>query len=78
MGRRWYDTFKHELADLGFCASTTDPRVFYAQIKCKILILTAHINNCTMTGSSGKLITMYKAKLNDKFLLTDLVKSLVT
>ena len=71
-GHRWYNTFKRELADLGFHASTTDPGVFYAQIKCKILILAMHVNDCAMTGSSGKLITMYKAKLNDKFPLMDL------
>jgi hypothetical protein len=72
VGHRWYDTFLHELADLGFCASAANPRVFYAQIKGKLLILAAHVNDCMMTESSGKLITAYKSKLNDKFPLTDL------
>jgi hypothetical protein len=31
-GRRWYDTFSHELANLGFHASAADPGVFYTQI----------------------------------------------
>jgi hypothetical protein len=29
-GCRWYDTFSHELANLGFCASAANPGVFYA------------------------------------------------
>ena len=72
VGHRWYNTFSYELANLGFYASGTNPRVFYTQIKHKILILTTHVDNCTMTGSLGKLITIYKGKLNDKFPLTDL------
>jgi len=71
-GRRWYDTFKRELADLGFRASAADPGVFYAQIRGNILIVAAHVDDCAMTGNSGRLITVYKAKLNDKFPLTDL------
>ena len=46
--------------------------MFYTQIKGELLILAAHVDDCTMTGSSGKLITAYKSKLNDKFPLTDL------
>ena len=72
VGRRWYDTFKRELADLGFRASAADPAVFYTWINNKIIIVAAHVDDCAMTGSSGKLITVYKAKLNDKFPLTDL------
>jgi len=71
-GRRWYDTFKRELADLGFRASATNPGVFYARIRGNILIVAAHVDDCAMTGNSGRLITVYKAKLNDKFPLTDL------
>ena len=71
-GHRWYDTFKRELADLGFCTSAADPGVFYARIHGNILIVAAHVDDCAMTGNSGKLITVYKAKLNNKFPLTDL------
>jgi len=71
-GRRWYDTFKRKLADLGFRASAADPGVFYARIWGNILIITAHVDDCAMTGNSGRLITVYKAKLNDKFPLMDL------
>jgi hypothetical protein len=72
VGHRWYDTFLHELTNLGFCASAANPGVFYTWIKGKLLILAAHVDDCTMTRSSGKLITAYKSKLNDKFPLTDL------
>ena len=72
VGRRWYDTFAHELANLGFRASAADPGVFYARIKSHILILAAHVDDCVMTGSSGRLIGVYKIKLNNKFPLTDL------
>ena len=71
-GCRWYDTFVQELADLGFYPSTADPRVFFAQIGNHILILPVHVDDCTLTGSSNKLITQYKTKLDDKFPLTDL------
>ena len=71
-GCRWYDTFLHELANLGFRTSAADPGVLYAWIKNNILILAAHVDNCAMTRSLGKLIWVYKLKLNDKFPLTDL------
>ena len=67
VGRRWYDTFAHELANLGFRASATDPGVFYTWIKSHILILVAHVDDCAMTRSSGRLIGVYKIKLNNKF-----------
>ena len=71
-GCRWYNTFKRELADLGFRASAANPGVFYTWINGSILVIAAHVDDCTMTGHSGKLITVYKAKLNDNFPLTDL------
>jgi len=71
-GHRWYDTFARELADLGFYPSAADPGVFFAQIGNHILILPVHVDDCTLTGSSNKLIAQYKTKLDDKFPLTDL------
>jgi len=46
--------------------------VFYAVIGNHILILPVHVDDCTLTRSSNKLITEYKTKLDDKFPLTDL------
>jgi len=46
--------------------------VFFAQIGNHILILPVHVDDCTLTGSSNKLIAQYKTKLDDKFPLTDL------
>jgi len=71
-GCRWYDTFARELADLRFYPSAADPGVFFAQIGNHILILPVHVDDCTLTGSSNKLIAEYKTKLDDKFPLTDL------
>jgi len=72
VGRRWYDTFMQELADLGFYPSAADPGVFFARIGNHILILLVHVDDCTLTGSSNKLITEYKMKLDNKFPLIDL------
>src|SRR5712691_7030615 len=49
-GRRWYDTFARELADLGFHPSAADPGVFllHIQINNIILILAVHVDDCTL------------------------------
>ena len=46
--------------------------MFYTRINGSILVIAAHIDDCVMTGHSGRLITVYKGKLNNKFPLTDL------
>ena len=61
-----------KLADLGFHPSAADPGVFLAHIKDHVLILVVHVDDCTLTGSSGKLVAAYKVKLDKKFPLTDL------
>jgi hypothetical protein len=71
-GRRWYDTFARELADLGFHPSATDPGVFSTRIGNQISILAVHVDDCTLTGSSSKLVMEYRMKLDAKFPLTDL------
>jgi hypothetical protein len=71
-GRRWYDTFACELADLGFCPSATNPGVFITRIDNNVLILAVHVDDCTLTGSSSRLIAEHRSKLDAKFLLTDL------
>jgi hypothetical protein len=60
------------LADLGFCVSTADPGVFLAKPENKLLILSIHVDDCILTGSSLELISQYKSKLNDCYALTDL------
>lgn len=48
--------------------------MFCTFINDHILILAIHVDNCLLTGSSSKLITVYKQQLNAKYLLTDLGK----
>ena len=71
-GRRWYDTLVHALKSLGFSTSVVDPGVFVAHVGDEILILAVHVDDCILTGSSGKLIAEYKQKLNSCYALTDL------
>jgi hypothetical protein len=59
------------LTDLGFCVTRVDPGVFIAQIGDSVLLLVVHINDCTKTGSSAKLIAVYKGKLHKQYALTD-------
>jgi hypothetical protein len=58
--------------DLGFCVVRADPRVFIAWIGDSVLLLVVHVDDCTMTGSSVKLIAVYKGKLHKQYALTDL------
>jgi hypothetical protein len=69
---KWYDVLYGALTDLGFCVTRVDPRVFIVQIGDSILVLAVHIDDCTMIGSLGKLITIYKVKLHKWYALTDL------
>ena len=71
-GCKWYDALSHALANLGFCTMQVDPGVFVAYDQGHILILVIHVNDCTFTGSSAKLIFTYKEKINDCYVLTDL------
>jgi Reverse transcriptase (RNA-dependent DNA polymerase) len=72
VGQKWYDTLCCILVDLRFRISSADPGVFYAHIDEHILILAIHIDDCAMTGSLAKLISLYKQKLNEQYMLTDL------
>ena len=71
-GRKWYDALRRILVDLGFRVSSADPGVFYARIDDHILIPAVHVDGCVMTGSSAKVISLYKCKLNKCYVLTDL------
>jgi len=72
VGRKWYDTLSHALANLGFCVSQADPGVFCACVAEHVLILAVHVNDCIFTGSSKDLIAQYKKKINACYALTDL------
>jgi Reverse transcriptase (RNA-dependent DNA polymerase) len=69
---KWYDALYGALTDLGFHVARVDPGVFIAQIGDSVLLLAVHIGDCTMTGSSAKLIVIYKVKLHKQYALMDL------
>ena len=71
-GRKWYDTLVRSLTGLGFFITHADPGVFYARVGKNILILAVHVDDCILTGTSSRLITRYKRKLNACHALTDL------
>jgi hypothetical protein len=71
-GRKWYDTLVRTLNKLGFNTTYADPGVFFTCVDKDILILAVHVDDCILTGSSSKLITLYKKKLNACHALTDL------
>jgi hypothetical protein len=71
-GRKWYNTLCHALTDLGFQVNDANPGVFSSHINDHTTILTIHVDDCLITGSSLELIADYKQKLNDCYSLTDL------
>ena len=71
-GRKWYDALSQALTKLGFRTSSADPGVFTARVEKEILVLAVHVDDCILTGSSAKLISEYKQKLNEQYSLTDL------
>ena len=71
-GRKWYDTLCRALTDLGFCVNDADPGVFSVHDGKHTTILTVHVDDCLITGSSPHLITDYKRKLYSCYSLTDL------
>ena len=71
-GRKWYDTLKRTLADLGFRVSNADPGVFHAHDGDHPTIIAVHVDDCAITGSSPELLQDYKQKINDRHSITDL------
>ena len=71
--QKWYDALCCILVDLGFHISNADLGVFHAHVEGNLIILAIHVDNCTMTGSSPKLIASYKGKLNELTLSPSLI-----
>jgi hypothetical protein len=71
-GCKWYDTLCCELTDLGSCVNNADPGIFSSHINNPTTIFAIHIDNCLITGSSAKLISDFKQKLNECYSLMDL------
>ena len=71
-GKKWYNSLSRSLADIGFQKSEADPAVFYAHVDNDIIVLAIHVDDCTITGSSESLQNQFKARIGEKFKLTDL------
>ena len=71
-GKKWYDLLCCSLADIGFKKMEANPAIFYVHSGNDIVILTIHVNDSTMTGSSAILQQEYKACISAKFELTNL------
>ena len=71
-GQKWYNTLSRTLMDLGFQVNNANPGVFTSHNNADITILTIHVNNCLITGSSTELILNYKSKFNEHCSLTNL------
>jgi hypothetical protein len=69
---KWYKCLCGELTELGFKRMESDWGVFTAHIDNDLLILAAHIDDCTITGSSKELIQQFKSEIASWFRITDL------
>ena len=60
------------LQHLGFKWMEADWGVFIELIGAHILILASHVDDCTVTGSSQRLVRDFKAEIGSRFRITDL------
>ena len=70
--RNWYDALCQALNKLGFTRTEADHGVFFKEIGTYIIILAVHVDDCMVTGSSGKLVNDFKRDMNTKYRITDL------
>jgi hypothetical protein len=70
--RNWYDALCQALKELGFTRTEADHGVFFKEIGTHIIILAVHVDDCMITGSSGRLVNDFKREMNAKYRITDL------
>ena len=70
--RNWYEALCRALNELGFTRTEADHGVFFREVGTHIVILAVHVDDCMITGSSGKLISGFKKEINEKYKITDL------
>ena len=68
---KWYLKLCSSLKELGLGVHS-DWGIFYAHIGCNILILASHVDDCTLTGSSGELMGLFKDEIRARYKITDL------
>ena len=69
---KWYLKLCSSLKELGLGHAHLDWGIFYAHIGCNILILTSHVDDCTLTRSSHKLMGLFKDEIRARYKITDL------
>ena len=69
---KWYLKLCSSLKELGLSHVHLNWGVFYAHIGHNILVLMSHIDDCTLTGSSHKLMGLCKDEIRAKYRITDL------
>ena len=57
---------------MGFQRAEADHGVFYKQIGVDITVLTVHVDDCMISGSSANLISEFKFQMNKIYILSDL------
>ena len=60
------------LTNIGFRVTHANPGVFILIQGEERLMLAVHVDNCILTGSSKRLVTEFKGKINKCYALTDL------
>ena len=71
-GRTWYQALYQALVDLGFKRADYDHGVFYARTTGGVIILAIHVNDCTITGTSQRVLDHYKNLISKRYAMTDL------
>jgi len=69
---KWYLELCGSLRELGLKRAHSDWGVFYTHIGRDILILASHVDDCTLTGSSRKLMGLFKNEIRARYKITDL------
>lgn len=69
---KWYLELCRLMRSLGMTRAESDWGVFFKHIGTDILILAAHVDDCTITGSNSSLIAKFKQQVAARFKLTDL------
>jgi hypothetical protein len=73
-GRRWYQKLSSIFESLKFSKCSVDQAVFYKHNKPKneLTVVAVHVDDCTITASSMRLIEEFKAGLCKHVEVTDL------
>src|SRR6202522_2421061 len=70
--RKWYNSLCRSLAEIGFTKFVADPAVFHVQVRGDVVVIAIHIDDTPITGSTAKLVSEFKGRIDQKFKITDL------